>query len=121
WLSPLEPCTRHQEIRSKRLKDTGSWFLNTPEFQTWYRLVYNNEMLDNNPHPALACYGLPGAGKSVMSSLVIDRLSQIFSNNGNQFRLAYVYCDYQDKARQTAAHIIGALLKQLIPISWDEI
>lgn len=66
WLSPLEPCTRHQEIRSKRLKDTGSWFLNTPEFQTWYRLVYNNEMLDNNPHPALACYGLPGAGKSVM-------------------------------------------------------
>jgi hypothetical protein len=57
WVSPLEPHKRHQDIRQKRLKGAGNWFLLQPEFQKWS---------DGNIGSVLACSGIPGAGKSVI-------------------------------------------------------
>jgi hypothetical protein len=62
WISPLEPHKRHHDIRSKRLKDTGTWFLETEEFEKWY----NKDETDEDFIPLLGSYGIPGAGKSVM-------------------------------------------------------
>ncbi|KAI5813237.1 hypothetical protein BZA77DRAFT_251974, partial [Pyronema omphalodes] len=110
WISPLEPHKRHHDIRSKRLKDTGTWFLETEEFEKWY----NKDDTDEDFIPLLGSYGIPGAGKSVMSSLVIDSISTELSINNDNACLAYVYCDYQDEAQQTAVNMIGALLKQIL-------
>jgi hypothetical protein len=38
WISPLEPHKRHEYIKSKRMKGTGSWFLERDEFKAFNRL-----------------------------------------------------------------------------------
>ena len=35
WLSPLEPNSRHQGVRTDRLDGVGDWFLETSEFREW--------------------------------------------------------------------------------------
>ncbi|CCX16348.1 Similar to ankyrin [Exophiala dermatitidis NIH/UT8656]; acc. no. EHY59712 [Pyronema omphalodes CBS 100304] len=47
-------------------------------------------------------------------SLVIDYLSAKYSSHRSRFCLVYVYCDYRDEKNQTAVHLIGALLKQVL-------
>ena len=32
WLSPLEPCRRHQDVRNRRLDGVGDWILQRNEF-----------------------------------------------------------------------------------------
>lgn len=36
WLSPLDPRSRHQEIRDLRIENVGEWILQTEEFRSWY-------------------------------------------------------------------------------------
>ncbi|CCX34027.1 Similar to Ankyrin repeat domain-containing protein 50; acc. no. Q9ULJ7 [Pyronema omphalodes CBS 100304] len=107
WISPLEPQTRHQDVRSKRLPNTGNWFLDSETFRKWRD---NSEEVN-----IFVCYGIPGAGKTIISSLVIDHLSSSFANK-NVF-IAVVYCDYRDQKQQTAVNMMGGLLKQAITAS----
>jgi hypothetical protein len=62
WISPLDPFKRHEDLKAKRFKDTGLWFLKSSEFETWC----NGKTSDEGFNPILACYGIPGAGNSVM-------------------------------------------------------
>ncbi|KAI5806030.1 hypothetical protein BZA77DRAFT_368299 [Pyronema omphalodes] len=93
----------------KRLKGTGNWFLLEPAFQTWS----NGQSHDANIHPVLACSGNPGAGKSVICSLVFDYLEKQFLSE-QQACVACLYCDYQNDKIQTPVNMIGVLLKQVI-------
>ncbi|KAI5817800.1 hypothetical protein BZA77DRAFT_365727, partial [Pyronema omphalodes] len=109
WISPLEPYKRHQDIRQKRLENTGDWFLHEPEFQAWR----NSESVDGNDSSVLVCSGIPGAGKSVMCSIVFDHLEAAFSSEERAF-VACLYCDYLNDKMQTPMDIIGVLLKQVV-------
>jgi hypothetical protein len=140
WILPLEPHKRHQDIKSKRLNGTGRWFLETAEYEKWCN---SDDSVDDGISPVLGCYGIPGAGKSVMryvigfprlselfmnealesqansrlftinSSLVIDTLAEKLSGD-HEICLVYIYCDYHDEAQQTAVNIIGTLIKQTL-------
>jgi hypothetical protein len=50
--------------------------------------------------------------KYAFSSLVVDSLQTDFLND--QACIAYLYCDYRERKQQTATHMIGALLKQIM-------
>ncbi|KAI5814506.1 hypothetical protein BZA77DRAFT_345612 [Pyronema omphalodes] len=110
WISPLDPLKRHEDLKSKRFKDTGLWFLQSSKFETWCR----GTTLDQGFNPVLACYGIPGAGKSVMTTLVIDTLSALPATDGNRIAVTYFYCDYNDNKKQTAVNMVTALLGQVI-------
>lgn len=58
WLSPLEPQTRHQDIRTRRLNGVGEWALRTREFLNWRNCE------DSSVDPTLLFYGDPGVGKT---------------------------------------------------------
>ena len=60
WLSPLEPQTRHQDIRTRRVDEVGDWLLQTEEYQNWFG--GNGGAKPNGS--ALFCYGGPGVGKT---------------------------------------------------------
>ncbi|KAI5798436.1 hypothetical protein FPQ18DRAFT_122168 [Pyronema domesticum] len=93
------------------------WFLKSPKFET----CCNGKTSDEGFNPVLACYRIPGAGKSVMSTLVIDILSVLPFIDGNRIAVAYVYCDYRDNVQQTAVNMVGALLKQVIDAHSDHL
>ena len=58
WLSPLEPCARHQDVRNRRMDGVGEWVLQRNEFESW------RESQDSPVNPTLLCYGSEGAGKT---------------------------------------------------------
>ncbi|KAI5807806.1 hypothetical protein BZA77DRAFT_391973 [Pyronema omphalodes] len=108
-ISPLEPHKRHHDIRQNRLEGTGTWFLQESAFQRWR----DSESEDENISSILACSGVPGAGKSVICSLVIDHLEERFSSD-NRVCVAFLYCDYQNDEIQTPVNMVGVLLNQVI-------
>ncbi|KAF8847654.1 hypothetical protein BDZ45DRAFT_811419 [Acephala macrosclerotiorum] len=71
WLTPSKPEETHLRIRESRLPGTGQWLLENPEFMAWR----DQEDVSN----VLWCHGIPGAGKTVISSLVIDHLNDKFA------------------------------------------
>jgi len=59
WLSPLEPRTRHDDIRAHRVEHVGDWLLRTEEYQNWF------DVRSGEPGGSvLFCYGDPGVGKT---------------------------------------------------------
>ncbi|RPA93304.1 hypothetical protein L873DRAFT_1793731 [Choiromyces venosus 120613-1] len=106
WLSPLTPWERHQAVRTGRVDGVGNWLLHTPEFVKWHK----SEGLPDSP--VLLCYGAPGVGKTCLSSLVIDTLSD--SMDGVSTTVAFTYCDFNAENEESAATVLGALLKQVI-------
>jgi len=35
WLDPGDGSERHKDLTAQRTKDTGTWFTNSVEFQSW--------------------------------------------------------------------------------------
>jgi ankyrin repeat domain-containing protein 50 len=66
WLSDFEPQKKHKDVRARRLEDTGQWLLDREEFRIWRD--------DPQPNSILWCHGIPGAGKTVLSSVVPHKL-----------------------------------------------
>ena len=60
-LTPLEPLKRHQDVKLPRAEHTGIWLLNLECFCQWRD---SNTMEENES--VLCCYGIPGAGKTVL-------------------------------------------------------
>ncbi|KAI5816325.1 hypothetical protein BZA77DRAFT_344387 [Pyronema omphalodes] len=97
------------DIRQQRLEGTGNWFLLEPAFQKWSASISQDVNID----AVLACTGHPGAGKSVICSLVFDHLQkQCLSEE--RACVACLYFDYQYDMNQTPANIVGVLLKQVV-------
>ncbi|KAI5804821.1 hypothetical protein DFH27DRAFT_480805, partial [Peziza echinospora] len=108
-LSPLEPIKRHQEICRSRLNNSGTWFTEGEQFLSWIQSGSDIDPINR----MLCCYGDPGAGKTVMSSIVIEKIFQLSAAHG-RIGVAVMYCDYQDREAQTNLHIIGSFLHQLL-------
>ncbi|KAI9894447.1 MAG: hypothetical protein M1814_003205 [Vezdaea aestivalis] len=102
WLSPIRPWLKHEDTLRKRTTGTCEWLFCEPAFQSW--LIGNDR--------ALWCPGIPGAGKTVMTSAIIDYLGQLFANEN--VGIAFIYCNHKEKSEQTAPRMIASLVQQLI-------
>ena len=60
----------------------------------------------------LFCPGIPGAGKTILTSIVIDHLHTLFNGNPN-IRIAYLYCNFRRQDEQRAEDLVANLVKQL--------
>lgn len=81
---------------------TGQWLLDSPEFQTWLE----------KDKQTLFCPGIPGAGKTILTSIVVDELITRFRND-ETVGIAYVYCNFRWIHEQKAGDLLASLLKQL--------
>ncbi|KAF7505418.1 hypothetical protein GJ744_000964 [Endocarpon pusillum] len=100
WLSPLDFASKHADAVSRRQQGTGRWLLENSGFRSWIQ----------TPGKVLWCPGIPGAGKTILASTVIDHLEE--NHKRRRAAVAYVYCVYNG-AQQTAVSLLGSLLKQL--------
>lgn len=101
WLSPTNYAARYSDFIRRRQKDTGKWLLESSEFQKWIM----------GPKRTLFCPGMPGAGKTILSSIVIEKLYKEYENDMD-VRVAYVYCNFQLQKEQTLEHFLESILKQ---------
>lgn len=83
---------------------TGRWLLDSPQFSEWL----------TGTDTTLLCQGLPGTGKTLMASLIINHLQ---CTAPEKAVVIYGYCDAGKREQQKAAHILASLLRQLIAAS----
>jgi Cdc6-like AAA superfamily ATPase len=102
WLTPIDYGPQQSDFIKKRQEGTGKWLLDRNEFNTW---------LDQS-NKTLFCSGIPGAGKTILTSVVIDHLC---SKHRADFSIgiAYLYCNFGRQQEQKLEHLLLSLLKQL--------
>ncbi|CAD6591949.1 MAG: hypothetical protein ASARMPREDX12_005515 [Alectoria sarmentosa] len=103
WISTADNESKHNAIRMPRVAGTGEWLTDTEEFKTWRMSVESPSML--------WCHGIQGSGKSVMTSLVIDRLRD--DHVGQKVAIAFIYFDYRDSESQSLENVVASLLRQV--------
>ncbi|KAL8942694.1 MAG: hypothetical protein Q9211_001292 [Gyalolechia sp. 1 TL-2023] len=64
WLSPVNAAVKHQAFKRERQPGTGMWLFDLPDMVNWL----------DDPNDALWIYGIPGAGKTMLSTLVVDEV-----------------------------------------------
>ncbi|KAG8527758.1 uncharacterized protein KY384_007912 [Bacidia gigantensis] len=99
-IGPTGPQGNHKAALKLRYPTTGLWFTEGEDFKSWMDTLGANLWL----------YGIPGAGKTVLASAIIQ---EALAATGRHVALAFFYCDYKDIATQEPANILGSLARQI--------
>ncbi|KAL7795634.1 hypothetical protein V8C43DRAFT_279577 [Trichoderma afarasin] len=102
WLTPVDYTLQQKDYFSKRQPGTGQWLLKSNVFQDWV----------DNSQQTLFCPGIPGAGKTILTSMVINDLFERF-NKDTTVGIAYLYCNFRRHDEQKLHDLLLSLLKQL--------
>jgi hypothetical protein len=102
WLTPIDYILQQSDFISRRHAGTGQRLLDSTEFQTWLE----------KDKQTLFCPGIPGAGKTILTSIVIDGLNTRFQSNTN-VGIAYIYYNFRQQDEQKSEDLLAILLKQL--------
>ncbi|OJJ66926.1 hypothetical protein ASPBRDRAFT_187677 [Aspergillus brasiliensis CBS 101740] len=103
WLTTVNYATQQSDFLRRRQDGTGKWLLGTDEFQQWI----------NNDNKNILCTGIPGAGKTILTAIVIDHLGEMIQHD-RSFGLAYIYCDFRRHREQRVGDVLASLIMQLI-------
>ncbi|KAF4997410.1 hypothetical protein FDECE_12088 [Fusarium decemcellulare] len=102
WITPIDYAPQQSDIYNRRQPGTGEWLIESDEFQDWLKA----------DQQTLFCPGIPGAGKTMLTSIVVNHLLQV-SYEDRTIGVAYIYCDFRRHNDQKGSDLIASLLKQL--------
>lgn len=102
WLTEIDHGPQQSDVLRERQQGTGQWLLESAEFNSW----------TETDKQTLFCPGIPGAGKTILTAIVIDDLTTQFSNDPT-IGIAYVYFNFRRQNEQKAEDLLASLLKQL--------
>lgn len=102
WLTPVDYASQQSDFISRRQEGTGQWLLDSEEFQEW---IETDEQTLFSP-------GIPGAGKTILTSAVVEYLQAKFRKDLS-VGIAYIYCNFRRQDEQKAEDLLASLLKQL--------
>ncbi|KAF3184865.1 hypothetical protein TWF225_005776 [Orbilia oligospora] len=101
WITPIDYSPQQSDYLGRRQPGTGKWFLASDEYKAW--LEYKH---------VLFCPGIPGAGKTILTSIVVNDLITRF-NGDLTVGIAYIYCNFKRGYEQQLDDLLASLLKQL--------
>jgi len=99
WLTKADPFSNHMAAREKHEPKTGEWFICSKSYSQW--------MLSNQ---ALWLHGIPGAGKTILCSTIIQDMT---SRCSPRKPCVYFYFDFSDTQKQNVANMLSSFLAQL--------
>jgi hypothetical protein len=102
WLTPIDYASQQNDYLRRRQSGTGQWLLDSEKYQAWLK----------TSRQTLFCPGIPGAGKTILTSIVINDLITRFQNDPS-IGIAYIFCNFRRKDDQKAEDLLASLLKQL--------
>ncbi|KAH8771296.1 hypothetical protein BGZ57DRAFT_985225 [Hyaloscypha finlandica] len=103
WLTPIEYTSQQSGFISRRQAEkTGQWLLASEEFRAWLK----------TDKQTLFCRGIPGAGKTIFTSIIVEELTTRFCANP-EIGVTYVYCNFRCQNEQKIDDLLANHLKQL--------
>ncbi|KAL0938233.1 ankyrin repeat protein [Colletotrichum truncatum] len=102
WLNPPDVSVNLNHARQLRHQGTGLWIFNSWTFQQWGIGIRQHLWL----------YGLPGCGKTVLSTTIHDALVI----QGIRVVLQFFF-DFGDGQKQTVDHLVRSLIFQLYTVT----
>jgi hypothetical protein len=93
---------QHRDAIARHQHGTGDWFLDEDSYQTWA----------GSSCGTLVCPGVPGAGKTIMAALVIER--QIRVAQTSKKPVVFIYFNYKRQDQQTLRHTLQTFLRQVV-------
>jgi hypothetical protein len=114
WLAAPDPSINYQKALKLRQHDTGLWFLDSERYAKW----------KTDAASSLWLHGIPGCGKTILSSTILQNLLQHHNNNPG-YAVVYFYFDFNDVQKQDAELMLRSLVVQLsqqavdVPASLD--
>ncbi|KAF8207252.1 hypothetical protein K438DRAFT_1501581, partial [Mycena galopus ATCC 62051] len=109
WITPLNFFVRQQSIFEIHQAGTGEWLLaDTLAFKLSFRDWRSNS------GKVLWCRGIPGAGKTVLASMVVHHLRVEVSAQNDNVGVACIYLDHKDTEAQTVRDLLASLWKELV-------
>lgn len=98
--SDVEPQEALRKYLQLRQQGTGTWFLEGLHFQSFL----------SNDNSSLLLYGIPGAGKSVLSATISEFINDLRTRS---VAAAFFFCDHDYPETQGTRNILASLAKQL--------
>jgi NACHT domain-containing protein len=99
WLLAPDPSINYNKALKQRHEGSGLWFLKSSVFNKWKELKKS----------FLWLYGIPGCGKTILSSSIIKNLENITSYQP----LLYFFFDFNDSSKQKLEDMVRSLISQL--------
>ncbi|KAG9660854.1 ankyrin repeat protein, partial [Aureobasidium melanogenum] len=106
WLKPSDASVNLANASNLRHLDTGRWFLESDRYR-W---------LKSTPGASLWLRGMPGCGKTVLSSTIIEDLK--LDNEITGTAIIYFFFSFSDDSKQKLDYMLRSLIFQLI--GWNE-
>lgn len=104
WLSAFNPSAYHNMVRKNRTGGTGTWLLQGEELKRWR---------DSTDMTVLWMHGIPGCGKSVLTSSVIDHITESNTAQDHASAMAYYYFQFGDQNVSCVHAMLRSLVYQL--------
>ncbi|KAI0539486.1 ankyrin repeat-containing domain protein [Xylaria digitata] len=109
WFKTSDPEQNHLTSRESHEPGTGQWIFENENFKRWV----------NHTGGLLWLHGIPGAGKTVLCSTVIDHLqtrplSQPHRSHPGPDHVLYYYFTFSDHTKQSLANLLKFTIYQLI-------
>ncbi|KAM0479934.1 hypothetical protein ACHAPX_004512 [Trichoderma viride] len=106
WLTLINYGPLQSDYIRRRQEGTGEWLLNSTLFKAWVA----------TEKKTLFCLGIPGVGKTILTSVVVNNLMDQFKEDLN-VGIGYIYCNFNRSNEQDSPHLLASLLKQLAAAS----
>ena len=102
WLAAPDPSLNYNRALKDRHVDTGGWFLKANIYLKWL----------SESGSLLWLYGIPGCGKTILSSTIIQSTIEYCQSRASSVVL-YFYFDFNDVEKQRHEKMIRSLIVQL--------
>ncbi|KAK3331755.1 hypothetical protein B0T19DRAFT_413912 [Cercophora scortea] len=106
WLEKANPSRNHNDACALHEDHTGKWMLRSKEWQDW--------LAGSSQSRLFWVHGIPGAGKTVLASFLIDEIRDL-CRGANGRGSAYYYCYFArscDESVPFLTWVLGQLCRQ---------
>ncbi len=103
WFTSADYSQQQCDFLSRRQEGTGQWLLDSDNFQRWL----------SEAGLTMFCPGIPGGGKTVITSTVVDHLQTKFAKDPH-VGVAFAYCNFRQTTEQSARDLLTSILRQLL-------
>jgi adenylylsulfate kinase-like enzyme len=102
WLSAPDPWLNYNKALKERQAGTGTWFIKSKQYANW----------KTNPDSILWLHGIPGCGKTILSSTIIEDVLDHCHQDPTR-AVIYFYFDFNDVEKQQHEKMMCSLITQL--------